>query len=146
MTSSQHISDIEASSASIPPLDGFPSLADFIASDQDRTSLVFKRFDRLAIRNLLYLQSELSDLQAQQEAFDAQDQSFQHGSRESKECAMNWERFKDAAEKGDAKQKERMALVRKIRQTIKDYSVLPTSTLPSSHLNVLTYFQEKRCC
>jgi hypothetical protein len=48
----------------IRPLDGFPSLADFIASDHDRTSLVFKRFDKLAARNLLYLQSELAELEA----------------------------------------------------------------------------------
>jgi hypothetical protein len=46
------------------PLDGFPSLANFIASDHDRTSLVFRRFDKLAARNLLYLQSELAELEA----------------------------------------------------------------------------------
>jgi hypothetical protein len=48
----------------VRPLDGFPSLSDFIASDHDRTSLVFRRFDRLAARNLLYLQSELAALEA----------------------------------------------------------------------------------
>jgi hypothetical protein len=46
------------------PLNGFPSLSEFIASDHDRTSLVFRRFDRLAARNLLYLQSELAELEA----------------------------------------------------------------------------------
>ena len=48
------------------PLDGYPSLAEDISSDPDRTSLVFRRFDRLAVRNLLYLQSELVELEAMQ--------------------------------------------------------------------------------
>jgi len=48
------------------PLDGYPSLAKDIASDPDRTSLVFRRFDQLAVRNLLYLQSELVELEAMQ--------------------------------------------------------------------------------
>ena len=48
------------------PLDGYPSLAEDIASDPDRTSLVFRRFDKLAVRNLLYLQSELVEVEAMQ--------------------------------------------------------------------------------
>jgi hypothetical protein len=54
--------DVET--AHIRPLVGFPSLADLIGSDPDRTSLVFRRFDKLAARNLLYLQSELAELEA----------------------------------------------------------------------------------
>jgi hypothetical protein len=56
-------SDVET--GRIRPLDGFPSLSEFVASDLDRTSLVFRRFDRLAARNLLYLQSELAELEAE---------------------------------------------------------------------------------
>lgn len=48
------------------PLDGYPSIAEDISSDPDRTSLVFRRFDKLAVRNLLYLQSELAELEAMQ--------------------------------------------------------------------------------
>ena len=50
----------------VRPLDGYPSLAADIANDPDRTSLVFRRFDKLAVRNLLYLQSELAELEAMQ--------------------------------------------------------------------------------
>jgi hypothetical protein len=50
----------------VRPLDGYPSLAEDIASDPDRTTLVFRRFDKLAVRNLLYLQSELVELEARQ--------------------------------------------------------------------------------
>lgn len=58
--------DVEAGRCSARSLDGFPSLAEFIASDPDHTSLVFRRFDKLAARNLLYLQSELAELEAKQ--------------------------------------------------------------------------------
>ncbi|KAF2622485.1 hypothetical protein BU25DRAFT_443147 [Macroventuria anomochaeta] len=52
-----------ASASPLASLDGFPSLAQFIASDPDHTSLVFRRLDRLAARNLLYIQSELVELE-----------------------------------------------------------------------------------
>ncbi|KAH7074132.1 hypothetical protein FB567DRAFT_190544 [Paraphoma chrysanthemicola] len=115
--------DPEASAgALIAPLDGYPSLAAFIASDPDHTSLVFKRFDKLAARNLLYLQSELAELQAKQDQFDTEDQSLEHGSLESKACAMNWERFRHASgEVDNEKQRERMKLVTDIRTKIKEY-------------------------
>jgi hypothetical protein len=107
---------------SLAPLDGFPSLAAFIASDPDHTSLVFRRFDKLAARNLLYLQSELAELQAKQDQFDVQDQSHEHGSRGGRECAMNWESFCAASQEADNEmQKERMKLVIDIRAKLKDY-------------------------
>lgn len=122
MPKRQKLSDVEASVPAVHALDGFPSLAEFIASDPDHTSLVFKRFDKLAARNLLYLQSELAELQARQDEFDAQDRSFEHGDRKTKECAMHWERFRKAAQTGDEKQKERMELVMEIRRKLKEYS------------------------
>lgn len=58
--------DLERNRSVVQPLDGYPSLAETISSDPDRTSLVFKRFNKLAVRNLLYLQSELVELEAMQ--------------------------------------------------------------------------------
>lgn len=103
-------------------LDGYPSLADFLASDRDRTILAFKRFDRLAVRNLLYLQSELAELQSRQDAYDAQDISIEDGDLAAKQCARNWGAFTDAVKKGDEKQKDRMELVIEIRKKMKEYS------------------------
>jgi hypothetical protein len=115
--------DTEATAGmSLVPLDGFPSLAAFIARDPDHTSLVFKRFDRLAARNLLYLQSELAELQAKQDQFDAQDQALGMGNFHAKECAMNWESFRDASKANNDQQKERMKLVVDIREKLKEYS------------------------
>ena len=122
MSRKQENSVVQAESGLIRPLDGFPSLADALSSDPDQTCLVFKRFSKLAARNLLYLQSELADLQAQQDRFDMQDQSLEHGDLESKRCAMNWESFKEAAKVPDSSQYQRMALVKKIREKMKEYS------------------------
>lgn len=53
---------------------GYPSLAEFIASDTDKSTCIYRRFDRLSARNLLYLQSELVELEAEQDALETADQ------------------------------------------------------------------------
>lgn len=102
----------------VPPpsrylITGYPSLAAFIASDLDRTAGIYKRFDRLAARNLLYLQSELADLQAELDALDEKDKA----DRASKQYARNWHDFKKKAEQEPA----RLHLVKEIRSTLKEY-------------------------
>jgi hypothetical protein len=47
---------------------GYPSLANFISSDRD--FFVFRRFNNLAARNLLYLQDELIELEEKLNAID----------------------------------------------------------------------------
>lgn len=125
---------------------GFASLAKFIASDRDRTTLVFKRFDELAARNLLYLQSELADLYAQQRRFDMEDAA---ADLRMKQYARNFEDFKKAAADGaDPKQKDRKELMLQIRSMLKEYretlmfeSTLASMPLPSD--TVLRTFQNE---
>ena len=102
---------------------GYPSLAGFIASDPDKTTSIYRRFDRLAARNLLYLQSELVELEAQQDELDAQD--FSHVTTTSeKESARNWKTMKDrAGQEGYPREKERLRLAKEIREKIKEYSM-----------------------
>ena len=57
-------SDVENDAVKISYLKGYPSLAAFIASDKDKSTVIYRRFDRLSARNLLYLQSELAELEA----------------------------------------------------------------------------------
>lgn len=75
-------------------LGGYPSLAAFIASDRDKSAAIFKRFDRLAARNLLYLQSELAELEVQLDKFDAEDRKCP----EKFQSARNWQAFEKLAE------------------------------------------------
>ncbi|KAH6860512.1 hypothetical protein B0T12DRAFT_454589 [Alternaria alternata] len=109
-------------------LSGFPSLAHFITSDRDRTTLLYKRFDELAARNLLYLQSELAELQAKQRAFDQHDLT---ANLETKQCARNFANFQKAVRGKDALQEERWQLMRDIREKLKEYreALLFESTL-----------------
>jgi len=103
-------------------IEGYPSLAAFIASDPDRTTLIFKRFDRLAARNLLHLQSELAKLEAEQDALDKRASAED---MQSKQCLRNWEDFSQAAGT-DLRQKERLDLAQRIRKVLKEYRALHT--------------------
>jgi hypothetical protein len=49
---------------------GYPRFAAFIANDEDRSTTIFRRFQRLSARNLLYLESELAYLEAEQDRLD----------------------------------------------------------------------------
>jgi hypothetical protein len=58
-----------ASSSNLDPekgvqRDGYPSLAACIAHDPDNKSYVFRKFDRLSVRNPLNLQSQLISLKS----------------------------------------------------------------------------------
>ena len=94
-------------------IDGFPSLAAFIASDRDRSSVIFKKFNRLAARNLLILQSELAELESKLDAYDQEDQR----SRETLQCLRNWEDYKAM----NGIDSDRMKLLAQIKTTLKEY-------------------------
>lgn len=51
-------------------VDGYYTFSKFIASDPLRTTTIFRRFDVLAIRNLLYLESELAELEKELRELD----------------------------------------------------------------------------
>jgi hypothetical protein len=116
--------------STINHLAGYPSLAAFIASDRDRTTFIYKRFDELAARNLLYLQSELAELHSKQRAFDQEDLI---SDMQTKQCARNFTAFEKAAlqSNNNTKQKERWELATLIRKTLKEYreALLFESTL-----------------
>ncbi|KAI1180964.1 hypothetical protein F4777DRAFT_180782 [Nemania sp. FL0916] len=94
-------------------VDGFPSLAAFMASDRDKTAAIFKRFDRLAARNLLALQSELAELESRLDHYDQEDQM----SRETTQSLRNWQDYKARA----AEEPERMELMARVKKTLKEY-------------------------
>ncbi|PSN70993.1 hypothetical protein BS50DRAFT_598101 [Corynespora cassiicola Philippines] len=95
---------------------GFPSPAVFISSDRGKSTFIYKRFDDLAARNLLQLQSELAELQWRHQTFEQQDKS----SMEAKRSARSFADFKRAKDV-DVIQKERWDLMIQIRHTIKEY-------------------------
>jgi hypothetical protein len=50
--------------------DGYPALADFLAQDPDHETYVFRKFKKLAVRNVLYLQGELTALEEEVETLE----------------------------------------------------------------------------
>ncbi|OCK75096.1 hypothetical protein K432DRAFT_309310 [Lepidopterella palustris CBS 459.81] len=104
-------------------LEGFPSLSALLASDPDLQ--VFRRFDRLASRNLLYLQAEILDLEARLDEFDAADLEVaaaeESGWIEVTLSARCWEVFAEKANLGEERESERMKLVLQIRERLAEY-------------------------
>lgn len=103
-------------------MDGFPSLSNFIASDRDGTSAIFKRFNRLAARNLLVLQSELAELEAKLDQYDHEGQADREDKTDkynALQSLRNWEDYKARNDKSS----DRMKLLEQIRITLKEYSM-----------------------
>ena len=117
--------DSEDHVAEVHYVKGYPSLAAFIASDCDKSIAIYRRFDRLSARNLLYLQSELVELEARQDALDAE---YLRGTTEDKKSARNWHTLKlRAAEPGNTAEKERVEISEEIRKKFKEYRTIRPS-------------------
>ena len=115
--------------------DGYPSLAAFMASDHDKSALIFNRSERLSVRNLLYLQSELAELQKQLDDLDEKDRGLQ--------SARNWATLKKRAED----EPERWDLIHKVRDTMRLYSMLLIEPhLPDSVANWFETTQRGATC
>ena len=67
--------DPEANNVPVPkprePRGGYASLSQFVASD--KALCIFRRFDTLPIRNLLYMQDELCEIEQQLDELDKAD-------------------------------------------------------------------------
>lgn len=135
------MNDIERSFQKNCP-NGFPSLATFVASDRDGTSSIYKRFDRLAARNLLHLQSELAELQRKQDRFDEED--GQSGDLVKLQSLRNRQAF-DARADTDPKRKlladETSMKMERYRKALLYESSL--AGLPKPHAQTLKVFRTR---
>ena len=103
-------------------IDGYRELASFIASDKDRSAAVFRRFDELAIRNLLYIQSELLELEARLERLD---QKELKANLAVKAGLRDWSEVRKAAEDpSNTSSRDRLEVVDELRRTMKEYRKL----------------------
>jgi hypothetical protein len=96
LSSSNHVEDIELAPTSSPAgparLEGYPSFAEFITKDQD--AAIYRKFETLSARNLLYLQSELHDLEGQLQQLD-RDDAKDIGNVEAQKAAREWKYYAD---------------------------------------------------
>ena len=110
--------DIELAASEKEYPNGFASVAAFIAKDADNTSTIYRRFDRLAARNLLYLQSRLQKLEVVQDELD--DKCLGTNDEGSKRAATSWEDFESLAQ-AEGSEKERMEVAGEIERALKTY-------------------------
>lgn len=116
----ENSSDEEHGQAPIEYLNGFSTFAAYITSDSELA--IYRKFDFLSARNLLYLQSELIALEAELKEFDA------HDLKEEKKENMNvmlssrcWEIFEKRARDSNRAESERMRVILRIRVLMKEY-------------------------
>jgi hypothetical protein len=110
----------------------YSTFADFIATDDELP--IFRRFDRLNARNLLYLQGELIALEVQLQALD--DEDAKNGSMDVMLSAKCWETLLLRAEE-HPHETERMELIKKIRTVVRQYSRCSIRSLRGDGKNVL---------
>ncbi|KAK3325064.1 hypothetical protein B0H66DRAFT_599251 [Apodospora peruviana] len=105
--------------------DGYAKVAQWMAQDADNETLVFRKFDELAVHNLLYLQSELLELE---ERLCEMNKVVSNGvDMDLKGAAREWEVLQahvagdtTRAEVAEAA-KKRMTLVHEIRTKLREY-------------------------
>jgi hypothetical protein len=107
--------DLELGRAPRNFINGFPSVAAFIASDPDHSFFIYNAFHRLSSRNLLYLEAEILDLQKQQDDLDFRDS---RRDPDVQQCLRSWTKLRTS---GDPDQVKRMELIEKIREKLKEY-------------------------
>jgi hypothetical protein len=104
-----------------PSSEGFIGLAAKIAADPDKSTTIYRRFDALSARNLLFYQAELAELEEQQNQYDKEDQKARDQlNQESIECQHDWETFANRA-KDVGRERSKMELAMKIRITLEKY-------------------------
>lgn len=110
--------DIERGLQKIPQ-NGYPALGDWIAEDPDSETFIFRKFDRLSARNLLFLQSQIFALEAESDKLDAE---LYDAGPELRESMRRSETFlKRAREQPDGAEAKRLKLANDITTMLKQY-------------------------
>jgi hypothetical protein len=136
-------------------LEGFPSLAHFISKDDD--AAIFRTFDELGARNLLYLQSNLNELDTQLKRLDDEDAKNSAGNPGLRISAREYRSLKAAAHRekdleavepqasphhnsivlnGEISRNyfsDRVELHNKIKHAMKEYRTWTIQALPGGH-------------
>ena len=110
--------DIESglASASQPVrLEGYPSFASWITEDRD--AAIYRRYEKLSARNLLYQQNELLHLEEQLHKLDLEDTKDVNNG-EAQRAARFWKHYSDG---GNASARRHVELQQKIRLKLKEY-------------------------
>jgi len=99
--------------------EGFADVARWIAVDPDNETFIYRKFDELAARNLLYLQSELLSFQKQLNELDKSDANSDD--MDLKDASRTWETLTQQCDSGNEEARVRMDWIVRIRGKLKEY-------------------------
>lgn len=74
-------------------LNGFPRTAHFLAADDGKSTVLVRRFDVLAVRNLLHLEGRVAALEKAQHEMDREDFDYRRRNKAATRAAQSWEQF-----------------------------------------------------
>jgi hypothetical protein len=103
--------------------EGYPSLAAWIARDPDHEAFVFRKFNRLAARNLLHLQSQLITLEHEIDQLD--EEARQNADYEARQSSRRWETLVRRAGEGEELEEKRLAKTEELKTKIGEYRECP---------------------
>jgi hypothetical protein len=107
--------------------EGFAAVAEWIALDPDNETFVFRKFDTLAARNLLYMQARILSLEQQ---FDALDTGVTESNDMSlKDAARSWEELVKQDSEDEVRARRQMELIAETREALKEYCMYKDSSL-----------------
>lgn len=90
-----------------------------MALETNNETHVYRKFDELAARNLLYYQSELLALMAQLDAFDEKDANTDD--MDLRDAARTWETLESLLKSGDNEAKSRIEVIMRVREKVREY-------------------------
>jgi len=109
---------LETERTSPPPTKGFIAVTSKITSDPDKSTTIYRRFDALSARNLLFYQAELAELEDLQKQYDEDDRKARDAA--SIECQREWDAFVRCARE-EGREKSKMDLAMRIREVLAKY-------------------------
>ncbi|KAJ0313982.1 hypothetical protein Brms1b_007307 [Colletotrichum noveboracense] len=102
---------------------GYLTAASWLARDVDNETLIFRKFDTLSAANLLYMQSEILELEKHLEHMHLT--TVQSDDMDLKDAASTWETLVEQSRAGTTSfrqdAKERMDLIRELREKLREY-------------------------
>lgn len=101
---------------------GYLAAASWLARDIDNEKLIFRKFDTLSAANLLYMQSEILELERRLDNMHLL--TVKGDDMDLKDAASTWETLVEQSRAGTAHfrqdAKERMGLIRELRERLRE--------------------------
>ncbi|KAH3911329.1 hypothetical protein HBH56_133430 [Parastagonospora nodorum] len=99
--------------------DGYPALASWIAQDPDNETFIFRKFDKLAARNILHLQAQLFAIERELEDLD--DDLRRSNDLEAHQSLRRWETLVEHGRDPNKKESKLVQKLQDLNALLKEY-------------------------